>query len=199
MTSFFSVPKGEEDIRMVYNATNSGLNDGLSSFPSSLSSSNEKKVELEDKRVDLDVTHGLDSLPSMWRQNYPVENIDEEAVKHDASVPVSLGVNCLSLKQKWALDVIRLWSVEKPWRRSINKCFCSWLKNKSASRKSIQLSFEPKTDFDKNSDPDFITLSHFEKSLHKFKVVKFKKADGCEKYKYARDGLKNYQRFHNLF
>jgi len=29
VTSFFSVPKGEEDIRMVYNATSSGLNDAV--------------------------------------------------------------------------------------------------------------------------------------------------------------------------
>jgi len=189
---------------------------GVSIFPSSLSSSNEEKVEeekveLENNRVDLDVTYGLDSLPSMWRQNYPVENMGEEAVKHDnASVPVSfwnralcrkLGLNCLSLEQKWALDIIRLWSVEKLWRRSITKCFCLWLKNKAASRKSIQLLFDPKTDFDKNSDPDFIILRRFEKNLRKFKVVKFKKTDGdgCGKYEWARDGLKNYKRFYNLF
>jgi hypothetical protein len=29
LTSFFSVPKGEEDIRLVYNGTKSGLNDCL--------------------------------------------------------------------------------------------------------------------------------------------------------------------------
>ena len=29
VTSFFSVPKEEEDIRMVYNATSSGLNDAV--------------------------------------------------------------------------------------------------------------------------------------------------------------------------
>ena len=74
-----------------------------------------------------------------------------------------LGVNSLSHKQEWALDVIRRWSVEKIWRRSITKCFCLWLKSKAASRKSIQLLFQPKIDFDKNFDRDFITLKRFER------------------------------------
>ena len=29
------------------------------------------------------VPHGLGSLLSMWRHNNPVDNIEEEAVKHD--------------------------------------------------------------------------------------------------------------------
>jgi len=164
----------------------------VSSFSSSLSTST---IDASEKKVEPDPLKEKGRSAWYGQSTINVE-IGEEAVKHDdASVPVGYWNRALcgkSHKQEWALDDIRRWSVEKIWRRSITKCFCLWLKSKAARRKSIQLLFQPKMFFDINLDRDFITLKRFEKSLHKFKVVKFRNSDGCRTYEWTRDDLKNY-------
>jgi hypothetical protein len=57
LTDFFSVPKGDSDIRMVYNGTSSGLNDALwvPSFPSPMMDSLLRAVHLDTWMADTDL------------------------------------------------------------------------------------------------------------------------------------------------
>lgn len=88
------------------------------------------------------------ALPSNWRLNTK-HNKDEKAAKSDdAEVPVHLWNNALSRKlgrvlsdsELDALDIIRKWSINI-WKRSITRCFCTWLRCEDCHFKNFEARF----------------------------------------------------------
>ena len=82
-------------------------------------------------------TPSVDSLPSSWAANTKHNKNENAASADDAEVPISfwkcslahkLGLIHLSVEQSEALGVIRQFSVNHLWCKSITKYFCAYIR-----------------------------------------------------------------------
>jgi hypothetical protein len=94
------------------------------------------------------------SLPNNWLEN-ALESKSETAAKNDdAKVPLefwdmSLAKKLhkaeLSIEESRALNVLRDWSVNCIWKRSLTKCFCKWMRCNKCHFDSLSGFFDSRT------------------------------------------------------
>jgi hypothetical protein len=155
-------------------------------------------------------TNEVDSatMATPWISNIK-EIKDEAAVKHDdAEVPLHFwfdALECklkrtLNFKERHAIGILRDWSVNYIWKRSITKCFCCWLRCSSCHNKRLNRIFDKsfRNETLRYSCNDCKSLTKHDKDMLTFNHVLIN-GKWKIKYEWSDTGQKKYKHWHNRY
>jgi hypothetical protein len=171
-----------------------------SSSPSDIPTSNQ---ESDSCLTSADPNDNNNKLPKGWLANALEDKSETAAKDDDASVPLHFWNSALeskikrklSLKESDALNVIRTWSVEKIWKKSITKCFCKWLRCRKCHFKSFKGFFDSRTTREPETE-DCLTC----KTLgSKCEVRHWENDNGQTIYQWKSNGRFNYRKWYKRY